>query len=67
MPLILEGDGATAWLLPDLTQGEMTSLMVPFSDDSKLEAFRVVDQVLNTRVDTNIPEVTKPFGSTSIS
>ncbi|HSF54728.1 MAG TPA: hypothetical protein VLA71_13295 [Algoriphagus sp.] len=45
-------------LIPDLSQSEMSVLMVTFPDDSKLEAFRVMDQVLNTRVDTNVPEVT---------
>lgn len=58
MPLILDGDQADAWLIPDLTQAEMSDLMIPYPDDSKLEAFRVMDQVLNTRVDTNVPEVT---------
>ncbi len=61
MPLILEGESAEAWLLPDLTQDEMTDLMVPFSDDSKLDAFRVMDQMFNIRVDSNIPEVIKPL------
>lgn len=61
MPLILEGESAEAWLLPDLTKDEMTDLMVPFPNDSKLETFRVMDQVFNTRVDTNIPEVVQPF------
>lgn len=63
MPLILEGESAEGWLLPDLNKDEMTDLMIPFPDDSKLETFRVMDQVHNTRVDTNIPEVTKPFNN----
>ncbi|HSF52699.1 MAG TPA: SOS response-associated peptidase [Algoriphagus sp.] len=58
MPLILDGDNAAAWLLPDLSREEMTNLMIPYPEDSKLEAFRVMDGVLNTRMDTNIPEVT---------
>jgi putative SOS response-associated peptidase YedK len=61
MPLILDGEHAEAWLLPDLTKDEMTDLMVSFPEDSKLDAFRVMNQVLNTRVDTNIPEVTQPM------
>lgn len=61
MPLILDGEAADAWLLSDLTKNEMTELMVPFPDDSKLDAFRVMDHVFNTRVDTNVPEVIMPL------
>lgn len=61
MPLILDNENAEAWLLPDLSKDEMADLMVPFPDDSKLDAFRVMDHALNTRVNTNIPEVIQPM------
>lgn len=61
MPLILDWDQADAWLLPDLTQAEMSDLMISFPDDLKLDDYRVMDEVLNTRVDTNIPKVTNPI------
>lgn len=61
MPLILEGDAAEAWLMSDLTQEEMIDLMVPYSYDEKLESFRVMDGVTNTRLNTNFEEVLKPI------
>lgn len=57
MPLILDGDRADAWLLPDLSKTEMAGLMTPYPEDDRLEGFRVMDGVTNSRIDTNIPEV----------
>jgi len=62
MPLILEGDLAEAWILPDLTKPEMTDLMKPYGHDEKLTAYRVIDGVTNSGVNTNIPEVIEPLG-----
>ncbi len=61
MPLVLDGEAAEAWLLKDLTKDEMSDLMVPYRDDSKLGAYRVMDGVTNSRIDTNVPEVLQPF------
>jgi len=61
MPLILEGNKAEAWLLPDLTKPEMTDLMKPYQHDEKLEAYRVLDGVTNSRLNTNVPQVVEPF------
>ncbi|HLU88966.1 MAG TPA: SOS response-associated peptidase [Cyclobacteriaceae bacterium] len=61
MPLILEGEQAEAWLLPDLTKPEMTDLMKPYPHEEKLIAYRVLDGVTNSRIDTNVPEVIEPF------
>lgn len=61
MPLILEGNTAEAWLLPDLTKPEMTDLMKPYPHDENLIAYRVLDGVTNSRIDTNAPEVIEPL------
>ncbi len=60
MPLVLDGDAAEAWLIQDLSREEMTDLMVPYPHDEKLESYRVMDGVTNTRVDTNVEEVLRP-------
>lgn len=57
MPLVLEGDAADAWLMADLTKDEMQDLMKTPDVDNILDAYRVMDGVTNTRVDTNVPEV----------
>ncbi len=59
MPLILDGDHAEAWLLPDLQKEEMSGLMAPYAHDGKLEGYRVMDGVTNPRVNTNVEEVLK--------
>ncbi|MEX2591717.1 MAG: SOS response-associated peptidase [Anditalea sp.] len=61
MPLILEGDQAEAWILSDLTKPEMTDLMKPYGQDEKLTAYRVLDGVTNSRLNTNVPEVIEPL------
>lgn len=61
MPLILEGDKAEAWVLPDLTKPEMTDLMKTYGHDEKLTAYRVLDGVTNSRINTNVPEVIEPL------
>jgi len=61
MPLILDGENADAWLLPDLTKQEMTLLMAPFCDDSLLSSYRVIDNITNALVDTNYPEAILPY------
>ncbi len=57
----LEGDAAEAWLMPDLSKDEMSNLMAPYPYDEKLENYRVMDGVTNTRVNTNVEEVLRPF------
>jgi|GEM_PF-2078933 len=42
MPLILTGDAAAAWVLPDLTQEEMKDLMKTNLDEHALESYRVL-------------------------
>lgn len=59
-PLILEGENAEAWLLPDLTQKEMADLMLFQAPESSLTAFRTIDGVMNSKVDTNVEEVVIP-------
>ncbi|UCS92294.1 SOS response-associated peptidase [Echinicola marina] len=61
MPLVLDGDQAEAWLIEDLNKDEMTDLMVPYPNDSKMEGYRVMDGVTNSRLDTNVPEVLEPI------
>jgi putative SOS response-associated peptidase YedK len=61
MPLVLEGERAAAWVLPDLTKPEMTDLMRPYEHDNKLTTYRVMDGVTNSRLDTNVPEVLEPL------
>ncbi|HYG84537.1 MAG TPA: SOS response-associated peptidase [Verrucomicrobiae bacterium] len=61
MPLILDDEKAEAWLLPDLTKEEMAKLMETPQLDHTLEAYRVMDGVTNTRLDTNVPEVLVPL------
>ena len=61
MPLILEGDKAEARVLPDLTKPEMTDLMKTYDKDESLIAYRVLDGVTNSRLDTNGPEVIEPL------
>ena len=61
MPLILEGDKAEAWVLPDLTKPEMTDLMQTYDTDENLITYRVLDGVTNSRLNTNVPEVIEPL------
>ena len=60
-PLILEGDAATAWLIPDLTQDEMKDLMVFQYPDEQLTTYRTVDAIYNAKKDTNVPAAIKPY------
>jgi putative SOS response-associated peptidase YedK len=61
MPLILEGEKAEAWVLPDLTKPEMTDLMQTYDKDENLITYRVLDGVTNSRLNTNVPEVIEPL------
>lgn len=62
MPLILSGERAEAWVLNDLSKNEMAELMVVSPDiDQIIEAYRVMDGVTNSRIDTNVPEVLERF------
>jgi putative SOS response-associated peptidase YedK len=60
-PLVLKGNAALAWLVPDLTQDEMKSLMVYQYPDEELETYRVIDGIYNAKQDTNVPEAIKPY------
>lgn len=60
-PLILSGNAALSWLIPDLNQEEVESIMMYDYPDTKLESYRVVDGIYNTRQDTNIPDAIKPY------
>lgn len=62
MPLILNGDAAEAWLLPDISKDEMANLMKTPDVDNELDAYRVMDGVTNSRLDTNVREVLEPYG-----
>jgi len=59
MPLL--HDGADSWLMPDLFKEEMSSMIVPYSHDERLESYRVMDGVTNTRAVTNVEKVLRPF------
>nr|WP_090332498.1 hypothetical protein [Dyadobacter koreensis] len=60
-PLILDGDAATAWLIPDLTQTEMTDLMKYKYPDEKLTTYRVMDGIYSAKVETNKPGAIMPY------
>lgn len=60
-PLILSGDAALSWLIPNLTQGEMEDLMLYEYPDENLEAYRTVDGIYNARQDTNVPGAIMPY------
>ncbi|TDE10805.1 SOS response-associated peptidase [Dyadobacter psychrotolerans] len=60
-PLILTGNAALSWLIPNLTQNEMINLMeFPYPDD-QLDAYRTVDGIYNAKQNTNVPEAIKPY------
>ncbi|REA58180.1 SOS response-associated peptidase [Dyadobacter luteus] len=60
-PLILTGDAALSWLIPDLTQNEMSDLMEFKYPDDKMEGYRTIDGIYNARQDTNVPEAIQPY------
>lgn len=60
-PLILSGNAALSWLIPNLTQSEMESLMLYDYPDDQLITYRTVDGIHNARQDTNIPDAIKPY------
>ncbi|TKT84720.1 SOS response-associated peptidase [Dyadobacter frigoris] len=60
-PLILEGDAALAWLVPDLTEEEMKNLMLYQYPDEKLDTYRVMDGIYSTKIDTNKPAAITPY------
>lgn len=62
MPLILYGERSKTWLSKNLSQDDMMALMMAsFEHDDKLEAYRVIDGVMNRKIDTNIPKVIQPY------
>ena len=60
-PLILDGDAALAWLIPDLTEDEMEGLMVNNYPDEKLTTYRVMNGVYDNTKNTNVPAVIEPY------
>jgi len=61
MPLILEGEKAEAWVLPDLTKPEMTDLMQTYDKDENLITYQVLEGGANSMFNTNVPEVIEPL------
>lgn len=60
MPLILDQENLKEkWLSRDINQEEMAQLMLNQPDDEQLTAFRTIDGVMNSRVNTNVPEVVR--------
>src|SRR5690606_21754541 len=61
MPLIFDDQELRdRWLLGDLSQKEMAQLMDSHPDDSRLEAYRTIDEIFNSQIDTNRPEANQP-------
>jgi putative SOS response-associated peptidase YedK len=60
-PLILQGNAALAWLVPNLTQDEMKSLMAYQYPDEQLETYRVIDGIYNAKLNTNVPSAITPY------
>lgn len=61
MPLIFDSDELRdRWLLEDLTQKQMAEIMDTHPDDSRLEAYRTIDGIFNSRVNTNTPDALLP-------
>ena len=61
MPLILDNQELRdSWLLADLTQDELSQMMDYRPDDSILSAYRTIDGVFNSRIDTDYPEAILP-------
>jgi len=60
-PLVLDGDAALAWLIPDLTQMEMTDLMRFEYPDEKLTTYRTIDGIYNAKLNTDVPAAIKPY------
>lgn len=60
-PLILTGNAALSWLIPDLTQDEMKNLMLFQYPDEKLTAYRTIDGVYHNGIKTNVAEVIQPY------
>jgi putative SOS response-associated peptidase YedK len=61
MPLILQNDTANQWLAKDLDQEKIKSLMTSYAADDELEAYRVMDGIMNARLNTNIAQAIKPY------
>ncbi len=61
MPLILDNDASQKWLEKDISQDEMKLLFQQLISDEQIEAYRVMDEVLNARKNTNIPEAILPI------
>lgn len=60
-PLILTGNAALSWLIPNLTRSEVEGIMNFDYPDEKLEAYRTVDGIYNAKQDTNVPGAILPY------
>lgn len=61
MPLIFDDhELRDRWLLENLDQKAMSGMMASHPDDSHLEAYRTIDGIMNSRVDTDVPEAILP-------
>jgi len=60
-PLILDGDAALAWLIPDLSKTEMRDLMYYEYSDDKLNAYRTMDGIYNAKLNTDVSAAIKPY------
>ncbi|MFN8431709.1 MAG: SOS response-associated peptidase [Spirosomataceae bacterium] len=59
MPVILDEFSRDEWLKPDLSKEAMLHLCRPF--EWELNAFRTIDGVFNSRINTNVPEALLPI------
>ena len=61
MPLILHDDAAQKWLQKDISQEAMKNLMIPSVADEELVSYRVMDGIMNARIDSDVPQAIEPF------
>jgi putative SOS response-associated peptidase YedK len=62
MPLILSNEAIKErWLDPKLGMKDMSRIMDSYPPDEELTAYRTIDGIMNTRLDTNVPEAILPF------
>jgi len=62
MPLIFDDhDLRDRWLLGDITQKQMADMMESHPDDSTLRAYRALDGIMNSRLDTDVREAILPW------
>lgn len=60
-PLLLRGNAALSWLIPELSEEEIRKLTYFQYPEDKLEAYRTIDGIYNAKVDTNVPGAVQPF------